>query len=183
MTFIPTALPEVYIIEPQVFTDARGYFMECYKQAEFEQHCGKVQFVQDNESQSSYGVLRGLHWQRGKAAQAKLVRVMEGTVLDVAVDVRVCSPTFGKHVAVELSAANKRQLFIPRHFAHGFVVLSRQATFTYKVDNVYAPQTECCIRFDDPDAGIDWRIPASQMLLSPKDQNGMSLQEWKKIDI
>ncbi|GHT67481.1 dTDP-4-dehydrorhamnose 3,5-epimerase [Bacteroidia bacterium] len=180
MQFITTSLPEVYIIEPTVFPDARGYFMESYKQVEFEQHCGKVQFVQDNESQSTYGVLRGLHLQRGEWAQAKLVRVIQGTVLDVAVDVRVGSPTFGKHVAVTLSAENKRQLFIPRHFAHGFVVLSPQAIFTYKVDNVYAPQAECSIRFDDPAIGIDWQVPVDKMVLSDKDKRSITLAEWAK---
>jgi dTDP-4-dehydrorhamnose 3,5-epimerase len=178
MKFIATSLPGVYIIEPQVRADARGYFMECYKEAEFERRCGFVDFIQDNESQSCYGVVRGLHLQSGEWAQAKLVRVISGSVLDVAVDVRIGSSTFGRHFAVELSAENKRQLFIPRHFAHGFAVLSPQATFTYKVDNTYMPQSECCIRFDDPDIGINWRIPADKILLSEKDKQGLSLKEF-----
>jgi dTDP-4-dehydrorhamnose 3,5-epimerase len=177
MKYLSTALPEVFIIEPDVLTDARGYFMECYKQSEFNRHCGNILFVQDNESQSTYGVLRGLHLQQGEWAQANLVRVRQGAVLDVAVDVRPHSPDFGKHVAVELSAQNKRQLFIPRHFAHGFVVLSSQAVFTYKVDNVYAPQAERCIRFDDPAISIDWKVPADQLILSEKDKQGMLLVE------
>jgi dTDP-4-dehydrorhamnose 3,5-epimerase len=183
MTFTPTYLSGVYIIEPQVFVDARGYFMETYNQSEFERHCGKVQFVQDNESQSSYGVVRGLHLQKGVWAQAKLVRVISGAVLDVAVDLRSGSDTFGRYVAVELSAENKRQLFIPRGFAHGFAVLSTQTIFAYKVDNVYAPHSECCIRFDDHAIGIDWRIPAEKMLLSEKDKYGISLQEFALFSV
>ena len=135
MEYIKTEIEGVFIIEPKVFNDTRGYFMEAWKQAEFNEHVGKVDFIQDNESKSSFGVLRGLHYQKGETSQAKLVRVIKGKVLDVAVDIRKSSPTFGKHVMVELSEDNKRQFFIPRGFAHGFLVLSEEAIFTYKVDN------------------------------------------------
>lgn len=171
MQFTEQKIKGVWVIEPRVFADARGYFMETFKQAEFEKHIGKVNFIQDNESKSTYGVLRGLHFQKGEWAQAKLVRVMMGTVLDVAVDIRPDSPTFGQYVAVELSAENKRQLFIPRGFAHGFLVLSAEAVFSYKVDNVYAPQAEGSVNYADPTIGIDWTIPQSDMLLSEKDRN------------
>ena len=137
MEYIKTEIEGVFIIEPKVFNDTRGYFMEAWKQAEFNEHVGKVDFIQDNESKSSFGVLRGLHYQKGETSQAKLVRVIKGKVLDVAVDIRKSSPTFGKHVMVELSEDNKRQFFIPRGFAHGFLVLSEEAIFTYKVDNPY----------------------------------------------
>lgn len=170
MNFIEQSIPGVWVIEPKVFLDSRGYFMEAYKQNEFEQHVGKVNFIQDNESKSSYGVLRGLHYQKGEFSQAKLVRVLRGEVLDVAIDIRKSSPTFGKHVAVRLSEDNKRQLFIPRGFAHGFVVLSKEAVFTYKVDNVYAPQAEAGIIFNDPQIAIEWGVPAKDMLLSDKDK-------------
>lgn len=172
MDYIKTAIDGVYIIEPRVFKDERGYFFESWKQADFEEHIGKVNFIQDNESKSSYGVLRGLHYQKGEYSQAKLVRVIKGRVLDVAVDLRKSSPTFGKHVAVELSEDNKRQFFIPRGFAHGFLVLSQEAIFTYKVDNVYAPQHEASIRFNDPDLGIEWPIDANDVLTSEKDLKG-----------
>lgn len=177
MNFIKTNIEGVWIIEPRRFGDARGYFMESFKKSEFDANVGPVEFVQDNESFSSRGVLRGLHFQKGEFSQAKLVRVSQGTVIDVAVDLRGGSPTYGRHVAVELSQENARQLFIPRGFAHGFVVLSDTAQFQYKVDNVYAPQSEATLRFDDPALGIDWRIPADQMLLSEKDLKGMSLSE------
>lgn len=177
MNFIKTDIEGVWIIEPRRFGDARGYFMESFKKSEFNANVGPVEFVQDNESFSSRGVLRGLHFQKGEFSQAKLVRVSQGTVIDVAVDLRGGSPTYGRHVAVELSQENARQLFIPRGFAHGFVVLSDTAQFQYKVDNVYAPQSEATLRFDDPALGIDWRIPASQMLLSEKDLKGVSLSE------
>ena len=147
MDFKKTAIEGVYVIEPRVFNDARGYFFEAWKKEEFEKNIGPIEFVQDNESKSSYGVLRGLHYQKGAASQSKLVRVIKGKVLDVAVDIRKSSPTFGQHVMVELSDENKRQFFIPRGFAHGFLVLSDEAVFTYKVDNPYAPQAE---------AGICW---------------------------
>lgn len=172
MDYIKTAIDGVYIIEPRVFKDERGYFFESWKQADFEEHIGKVNFIQDNESKSSYGVLRGLHYQKGEYSQAKLVRVIKGRVLDVAVDLRKSSPTFGQHVAVELSEDNKRQFFIPRGFAHGFLVLSQEAIFTYKVDNIYAPQHEASIRFNDPDLGIEWPIDANEVLTSEKDLKG-----------
>lgn len=169
MEYIKTEIDGVYIIEPKVFNDARGYFMEAWKQAEFNEHIGKVDFIQDNESKSSYGVLRGLHYQKGDLSQAKLVRVIKGKVLDVAVDIRKSSPTFGKHVMVELSEENKRQFFIPRGFAHGFLVLSEEAIFTYKVDNPYAPQAETGIRWNDPDLAIEWPIDSSEVQTSEKD--------------
>jgi dTDP-4-dehydrorhamnose 3,5-epimerase len=169
MEYIKTEIDGVYIIEPKVFNDARGYFMEAWKQAEFNDHIGKVDFIQDNESKSSYGVLRGLHYQKGDLSQAKLVRVIKGKVLDVAVDIRKSSPTFGKHVMVELSEENKRQFFIPRGFAHGFLVLSEEAIFTYKVDNPYAPQAETGIRWNDPDLAIKWPIDFSEVQTSEKD--------------
>lgn len=169
MKYIETDLKGVFIIEPNVFNDARGYFMEAWKRTEFEQHIGVVDFLQDNESKSSYGVLRGLHYQKGDASQAKLVRVIKGRVLDVAVDMRQSSPTFGQHVMVELSEENKRQFFIPRGFAHGFLVLSDEAVFTYKVDNVYAPQAEAGVRWNDPQLGIDWPIDAKDVQTSEKD--------------
>ena len=151
--------------------------METYNYNDFKEAGIDVEFVQDNQSSSHKGVLRGLHFQKGEFSQAKLVRVSRGTVLDVAVDLRGGSPTFGKHVAVELSQENARQLFIPRGFAHGFVVLSDEAQFQYKVDNVYVPQSEATLRFDDPALGIDWRVAPSEMLLSPKDLKGISLSE------
>lgn len=169
MEYKETKIQGVFIIEPRVFNDARGYFMEAWKQAEFNEHVGRVDFIQDNESKSSYGVLRGLHYQKGDASQAKLVRVIKGRVLDVAVDIRRSSPTFGKHVMVELSEDNKRQFFIPRGFAHGFLVLSDEAVFTYKVDNVYAPQTEAGVRWNDPDLAIEWPIDPKDVVTSEKD--------------
>ena len=162
MEYKETKIKGVFIIEPKVFQDARGYFMEAWKQAEFDEHVGRTVFIQDNESKSSFGVLRGLHYQKGDASQAKLVRVIKGKVLDVAVDIRKSSPTFGQHVMVELSEENKRQLFIPRGFAHGFLVLSDEAIFTYKVDNPYAPQCDAGIRWNDPDLGIEWPIDPAQ---------------------
>lgn len=177
MNFIKTEIDGVWIIEPKVFNDSRGYFMESYKQEEFEKHIGKVDFMQDNESKSVYGVLRGLHYQLSPFSQAKLVRVIKGKVLDVAVDIRKDSSTFGKYVAVELSEENKRQLFIPRNFAHGFIVLSDEAIFTYKVDNVYAPQAERCIRFDDPTIRVKWGVEKENILVSEKDARGSSIQD------
>ena len=165
------------MIEPRVFNDARGYFFEAWKKEEFEQHIGAIEFIQDNESKSSYGVLRGLHYQKGNLSQAKLVRVIKGRVLDVAVDIRKSSPTFGKYVAVELSEDNKRQFFIPRGFAHGFLVLSDEAIFTYKVDNVYAPQAEAGIRWNDPDINIQWPIDLSLVKTSDKDLHQPYLKE------
>ena len=178
MEYIKTDIDGVWIIEPKVFNDPRGYFFEAWKQSEFDEDIGKhVEFVQDNESKSSYGVLRGLHYQKGEYSQAKLVRVIKGRVLDVAVDLRKSSPTFGKHVKVELSEQNKRQLFIPRGFAHGFLVLSDEAIFTYKVDNVYAPQHEASIRWNDETIGIEWGIAQDAVLTSDKDLRGASLSE------
>ena len=170
MEYLKTEIDGVYVLEPRVFRDARGYFFESWRQADFDQHIGRhVEFIQDNESKSSYGVLRGLHYQKGEYSQAKLVRVIRGRVLDVAVDIRKSSPTFGKYVAVELSEDNKRQLFIPRGFAHGFLVLSDEAVFTYKVDNVYAPQHEPSIRWNDKDIHIEWPISADDVFTSEKD--------------
>lgn len=178
MTYIETEILVVWIIEPKVFKDARGYFMEAWKKAEFEEHIGKVEFVQDNESCSSKGVLRGLHYQLAPYSQSKLVRVIKGCVLDVAVDLRKGSPTFGKYVAVELSDENKRQFFIPQGFAHGFHVMSEEAVFTYKVDNPYAPTHERGLRFDDPTVGVDWKITEPAILnLSDKDRNAALLQD------
>jgi dTDP-4-dehydrorhamnose 3,5-epimerase len=177
MEFIEQDISGVWVIEPQRFGDKRGYFCEVFKQAEFEAHVGHVDFVQDNESLSCKGVLRGLHFQRGEWSQAKLVRVSQGAVLDVVVDLRSGSPTWGKSIAVELSAENARQMFIPRGFAHGFVVLSDVAQFQYKVDNLYAPQSEATLRFDDPALDIDWHIDRADMVLSDKDLKGQPLEE------
>lgn len=182
MEFKETEIKGVYIIEPRVFSDARGYFMEAWKKAEFEEHIGKVDFVQDNESKSSYGVLRGLHYQKGASSQAKLVRVIKGKVLDVAVDIRRSSPTFGRHVMVELSEDNKRQFFIPRGFAHGFLVLSDEAIFTYKVDNAYAPQQDAGIRWNDPQLAIEWPIDPKDVLTSEKDLNQPFLKDAELFD-
>lgn len=170
MEYRETDIKGVWIIEPKVFNDVRGYFFEAWKQADFDEHIGyHTEFIQDNESKSSYGVLRGLHYQKGVFSQAKLVRVVRGRVVDVAVDIRKSSPTFGKYVMVELSEENKRQLFIPRGFAHGFLVLSKEAVFTYKVDNVYAPQHEASICWNDPDINISWPIAPEDILTSEKD--------------
>lgn len=177
MNYIQTEIEGVWIIEPKVFNDARGYFMEAFKEGEFRANIGNVHFVQDNESKSSFGVLRGLHYQKGEYSQAKLVRVIKGKVLDVAVDLRQSSPTFGKYVSVELSEENKRQFFISRGFAHGFLVLSEEAIFTYKVDNGYAPQAEASIRFNDETVGIDWPVAESQLLLSEKDGHAVSFKD------
>ena len=177
MNYIQTEIDGVWIIEPRVFNDARGYFMEAFKEEEFRANIGDVHFVQDNESKSSFGVLRGLHYQKGEYSQAKLVRVIKGKVLDVAVDLRRSSPTFGKYVSVELSGENKRQFFIPRGFAHGFLVLSDEAIFTYKVDNGYAPQAEASIRFNDETVGIDWPVAESQFIVSEKDGHAVSFKD------
>ena len=182
MEYIETDIKGVYVIEPRVFHDARGYFMETWKQAEFEEYIGKVQFIQDNESKSSYGVLRGLHYQKGDASQAKLVRVIKGRVLDVAVDIRRSSPTFGKHVMVELSEDNKRQFYIPRGFAHGFLVLSDEAIFIYKVDNSYAPQQDAGIRWNDPELGIEWPIDPKDVQTSEKDLRQPLLKDAELFD-
>lgn len=182
MEYKQTDIKGVFIIEPRVFQDARGYFFEAWKDEEFQQKVGKIKFIQDNESKSSYGVLRGLHYQKGEYSQAKLVRVIKGKVLDVAVDIRKSSPTFGKYVMVELSEENKRQLFIPRGFAHGFLVLSDEAIFTYKVDNVYAPQHEASIRWNDEQIHIEWPIDSKDVLTSEKDLEACSLQDAELFD-
>ena len=169
MEVIKTAIEGLVIIEPKVFKDARGYFFESFSQREFEEKVRKINFVQDNESMSSYGVMRGLHFQRPPFTQSKLVRCVKGKVLDVAVDIRKGSPTYGQHVAVELSEDNHRQLFVPRGFAHGFSVLSDEAIFQYKCDNLYAPHAEGAIAWNDPEIGIDWQLPAEDVLLSAKD--------------
>lgn len=182
MNFIKANIPEVIIIEPKVFGDERGYFVETFRQEAFENFIGyRVNFCQDNESRSHHGVLRGLHYQLPPFAQSKLVRVIDGKVLDVAVDIRVGSPTFGEHVAVELSGKNKRQMFIPRGFAHGFVVLSETCTFTYKVDNYYAPQCDRGISFNDPTLDIDWQIDTTQLQLSEKDTKQLKLSDAKDL--
>ncbi len=171
MRFIKTAIPEVIIIEPKVFTDERGYFFESYNQKVFEENIGKISFVQDNESKSVFGILRGLHYQIPPFAQSKLVRVIQGRVLDVPVDIRKGSPTFGKWVSVELSDENKRQLFISRGFAHGFVVLSKEAIFAYKVDNFYSREHARGIIYNEPDLNIEWQVDQHQILLSDRDRH------------
>lgn len=171
MKFTQTNIPEVVLIKPKVFGDDRGYFVETFRSDLFGQQTGiKTTFIQDNESRSSHGVLRGLHYQLPPHAQSKLVRVIEGKVLDVAVDIRKDSPTFGQHVSAELSAENKHQLFIPRGFAHGFVVLSETAIFAYKVDNYYSPECDRGIQFDDPQLNIDWKVEHKLLQLSEKDK-------------
>jgi len=177
MKIINTSITGVIIIEPRLFSDERGYFFESFNQKEFEKKVCKTFFVQDNESKSSYGVIRGLHYQKPPFAQSKLVRVVKGSVLDVAVDIRKGSPTFGQHVAVELTEDNHRQFFIPRGFAHGFSVLSKEVIFQYKCDNFYAPQSEGAIAWDDPDLGIDWQISIDEILLSEKDKSHPKLAE------
>lgn len=177
MNVINTDIQGVVIVEPKVFGDHRGYFFESFSEKDFAEAVGEVKFVQDNESKSSYGVLRGLHFQKPPHAQAKLVRVVKGRVLDVAVDLRKGSPTFGKHVAVELTEENHRQLFIPRGFAHGFAVLSDEAVFQYKCDNYYAPQSEGSVLWNDPDIGIEWGIPSEDVMLSEKDRNAQLLKD------
>lgn len=169
MEVIKTAIDGVVIIEPKVFGDHRGYFFESFSESRFNELVRETRFVQDNESKSRYGVLRGLHFQKPPYAQSKLVRVVKGAVMDVAVDIRKGSPTFGKHVAVELTEDNHRQFFIPRGFAHGFVVLTDEVIFQYKCDNYYAPEYEGAIAWDDPDLGIDWKIPSEDVILSAKD--------------
>lgn len=177
MNVLHTEIDGVVIIEPKVFGDERGYFFESFSEKIFREKVCVTRFVQDNESKSRYGVLRGLHFQKGKYAQSKLVRVIKGCVLDVAVDIRKGSPTFGRHIAIELTGENKRQFFVPRGFAHGFVVLSDEVVFQYKCDNYYAPQEEGAIAWNDPDLGIDWKIPAEKILLSEKDKKHPFLKE------
>ncbi|MDB2442524.1 dTDP-4-dehydrorhamnose 3,5-epimerase [Flavobacteriales bacterium] len=179
MKFIKTAISGVYIIEPSVFGDNRGYFSESFNLEKFEENIYPIKFVQDNESKSSKGVLRGLHFQKPPFTQAKLVRCIEGRVMDVAVDIRKGSPTYGKHVAIELTGENKKQLFVPRGFAHGFSVLSNTAVFAYKVDNTYAPECDSGIRYDDKDLNIDWGLPEEEVQLSVKDKN---LRFFKDLD-
>lgn len=180
MEVIKTNIEGVVIIEPRIFRDERGYFFESFSQRDFQEKVCNTVFVQDNESKSSYGVLRGLHFQKPPYAQSKLVRVIKGAVLDVAVDIRKGSPTFGQHVAVELTEDNHRQFFIPRGFAHGFSVLTDEVIFQYKCDNFYAPQSEGALAWDDPNLGIDWRIPTDKVLLSEKDCHHSRLRnaEW-----
>ena len=177
MKFTATHLAGAFLIEPQVFTDERGYFFESYHQQKFAQHGITASFVQDNESRSSYGVMRGLHHQAGGFSQAKLIRVLSGEILDIGVDVRLDSPTFGQYMSAKLSAHNKCMLYLPRGFLHGFAVLSEQAIFAYKCDNFWCPQAEFGIRYDDPEIGIAWPIPADQVITSPKDRQANSLQD------
>ena len=178
MNVIKTDIEGVVIIEPRIFEDARGYFFESFSQREFEEKVGKIVFVQDNESKSSYGVMRGLHFQRPPFTQSKLVRCVKGAVLDVAVDLRKGSPTYGKHVAVELTEDNHRQFFIPQGFAHGFAVLSEEAVFQYKCDNFYAPQADGGISILDESLGIDWKIPTDKAILSEKDTKHPLLKDF-----
>ena len=183
MNFIRTTIPDVVLIEPEVFGDERGYFVETFRQDKLHAFLGfTMTFVQDNESKSSYGVLRGLHYQLAPAAQTKLVRVIKGKVLDVAVDIRAGSPTFGQHVSVELSEQNKRQLLIPRGFAHGFVVLEDDTVFAYKVDNYYSPENDRGIAFDDPALGIDWWVDKEDLKLSAKDTTQVLLDKAEVFD-
>ena len=177
MKFIKTKIPDVYIIEPSVFGDNRGYFLESYNLEKFQENVFPINFVQDNESKSSKGVLRGLHFQKPPFEQAKLVRCIEGKVIDVVVDIRKGSPTYGMHLTAELSGENKRQLFVPRGFAHGFCVLSESAIFAYKVDNNYAPESDSGIRFDDKELNIDWCLSEEEIQLSVKDKNLMLFKD------
>ena len=178
MEVIKTAIEGLVIIEPKVFNDSRGYFFESFSQREFEEKVRKINFVQDNESMSSYGVMRGLHFQRPPYTQSKLVRCVKGKVLDVAVDIRKGSPTYGQHVAVELSEDNHRQFFVPRGFAHGFAVLSETAIFQYKCDNFYAPEADGGISIKDDSLGIDWQIPTANAILSEKDIKHVCLKDF-----
>ena len=179
MQVIKTAIDGVLIIEPRIFKDARGYFFESFSQREFEEKVGPINFVQDNESMSQYGVMRGLHFQRPPFTQSKLVRCVKGAVLDVAVDIRKGSPTYGQHVAVELSEENHLQFFVPRGFAHGFSVLTETAVFQYKCDNFYAPQADDGISILDDSLGIDWRIPTAKAILSEKDTKHPLLKDFE----
>jgi len=182
LKFTPQPIPDVFLIEPTVHEDNRGYFIETFRQDIFEEAVGyKVNFIQDNESKSTKGVLRGLHYQLPPYTQAKLIRIIEGSVLDVAVDIRKSSSTFGQHVAAELTSENKRQLFVPHGFAHGFVVLSKSATFAYKVDNYYAPEHDRGVAFDDKDLAIDWQLPPEILQLSDKDKTHPALANAKDL--
>ena len=178
MEVIQTAIEGLVIIEPKIFKDARGYFFESFSQREFDEKVRKINFVQDNESMSGYGVMRGLHFQRPPFTQSKLVRCVKGRVLDVAVDIRKESPTYGRHVAVELSEENHRQFFVPRGFAHGFAVLSKTAVFQYKCDNFYTPEADSGISLQDESLGIDWRIPISHAILTEKDTKHLCLKDF-----
>ena len=181
MTLIETSIPGVYIIEPKVFGDSRGYFFESWNQARFDALVRPVRFVQDNESKSCYGVVRGLHYQKGRFSQSKLVRVVSGRVLDIAVDIRRGSPTFGQYVSCELSAENQRMMFIPRGFAHGFSVLSEEAVFQYKCDNYYAPDEQGAIAWDDPFLSIDWGLPKADVILSERDRHHLPLSQVEDL--
>lgn len=184
MKFTRTKIEDVVIIEPKVHGDERGYFVETFREDLLEEFLGfRVNFCQDNESKSSKGVIRGLHYQLHPAAQTKLVRVIKGKVLDVAVDIREGSPTFGEYVAVELSEANKMQLFVPRGFAHGFVVLEDDTIFAYKVDNYYSPENDRGVAFDDPEIGINWQLPIEELKLSQKDTKQPMLRDADVFDI
>lgn len=182
MNFIQQELKDVWVIEPKVFYDERGYFMESFKYDLIKKHIGEVNFIQDNESQSTRGVLRGLHYQTGDFSQAKLVRVLQGSVLDVIVDLRQSSPTFKQHLAIKLSADNKKQLFVPRGFAHGFLVLSETATFSYKVDNIYSKEHETTLLWNDPTLSINWQAKDLNLILSEKDKVGNILQKTPLFD-
>ena len=181
MEVIKTNIEGVIIVEPRIFKDGRGYFFESFSQREFEEKVCKTTFVQDNESKSSYGVVRGLHFQKPPFAQSKLVRVIKGVVLDVAVDIRKDSPTFGQYVSVELTGENHRQFFIPRGFAHGFSVLSEEVIFQYKCDNFYSPHSKGAIAWNDSDLNIDWRIPVEEVVLSEKDSKHPKLKDWQSV--
>ena len=182
MNFIRTFIDGLVVIEPKIFKDNRGYFFESYNEREFLENGINSRFVQDNQSKSSYGVVRGLHCQLGEHSQSKLVRVLSGKVLDVAVDVRKNSPTFGQHFAIELSEENQLQMFIPKHFLHGFSVLSETATFLYKVDALYCKESEFGIRYDDAEIGIDWKIPQDKIITSDKDRLSNSLEDLLRHD-
>ena len=177
MKFTKSEIPDVVIVEPRLFNDDRGYFYESFSQEKFEENVVKTSFIQDNESKSTYGVLRGLHYQLPPFAQAKLIRVLKGEILDFAVDIRKGSPTFGKHIKVRLSSDNKKQLFVPRGFAHGFVVLSETTEVAYKIDNTYSPKHEASIKFDDEILDLDWEIDAKDIILSDKDELAPNLGE------
>ena len=182
MEFIQTHIPDVVLIKPKVFGDSRGYLMESFRRDLFQENVEDIDFVQDNESKSNFGVLRGLHYQLPPHAQSKLVRVVVGRTLDVAVDIRKNSPTFGKHVSIELSDENKQQMFIPKGFAHGFVVLSREAVFAYKLDAFHAPDYERSLCYKDPELGIDWKLPESDLILSDKDKQAPVLKHAEIFD-
>lgn len=180
MPFIETPIKDLLIFEPKIYQDSRGYFFESFNKKTFLEVGITNEFVQDNQSFSNYGTLRGLHLQRGEMPQAKLVRVLSGKVLDIAVDLRQNSPTFGQHFSIELSAENQKQLYIPRYFAHGFIVLSEKADFFYKVDNFYSPKDEYGIIYSDPQLNIDWKLPIQDISIASKDSNLSSFEDFKK---